>query len=215
MKLSRVLLIEVVAPLAIFYGLRAAGVDQLWALLAGVAIVIASGLHQAISERRIGGVRLFVLGLMIFSVMLTAVTGSPRALLIRSALGMAALGLFLLASLRARHPFLFTAAQLVLPADRQQAWQDSWDRHPAFRRVLWQLSAVWAAGCLLDAAVRAVLALQLPVDTVPAFDTALLVVTLAVLLAVQRFYGRAALRRHGLRLNGLTVEEIPCATRSS
>jgi uncharacterized membrane protein YfcA len=215
MKLSRVLLIEVVAPLAIFYGLRAAGVDQLWALLAGVAIVMASGLHQAISERRIGGVRLFVLGLMIFSVMLTAVTGSPRALLIRSALGMAALGLFLLASLRARHPFLFTAAQLVLPQDRHQAWQDSWDRHPAFRRVLWQLSAVWAAGCLLDAAVRAVLALQLPVDTVPAFDTALLVVTLAVLLAVQRFYGRAALRRHGLRLNGLTVEEIPCVTRSS
>jgi hypothetical protein len=208
MKLSRLLLIEVLAPLAVFYGLRALGVDQIYALLAGTAVVAANGIREALTERRIGGVRLFVLALMAVSVAITAVTGSPRALLLRNALGMAAFALFLLASLRARHPFLFTAAQLLMPPDKQRTWQDDWDRHPALRRVLWQISALWAACCLLDAAARAAFALLLPVDVVPALDLALLAVTLAALLAVQRLHGRAALRRHGLRLNGFAVEQI-------
>jgi len=205
-RLSRTLLIDVVAPLAVFYGLRAAGVSPLLALLAGAVLPLAGAARDLAGHRRPDGVRVFVLAVMTVTVAASLITGSPRALLVRSAVLMAALGLFLLFTLRARRPFLYAAAQTVLPPEKQRVWQDNWDRHPPFRRLLWLLSAVWAAGCLLDAAIRLALALTFPVDTVPALDAGLLVVTLAVLLAIQRVFGRAYLRRHGLRLRGVILE---------
>ncbi|MEV6847367.1 VC0807 family protein [Actinoplanes sp. NPDC051411] len=210
-RLSRTLLLDVVAPLAVFYGLRAAGASPLLALLAGAVLPLAGAARDLAGRRRPDGVRVFVLAVMTVTVAASLITGSPRALLVRSAVMMAALGLFLLFTLRARRPFLYAAAQTVLPPGKQRVWQDNWDRHPPFRRLLWLLSAVWALGCLLDAAIRLALALTLPIDSVPALDAALLVATLAVLLAVQRIFGRAYLRRHGLRLRGVILEPTPTA----
>jgi hypothetical protein len=89
-------LIEVLAPLALFYGLRAAGVDQLLALLAGAAIPVVTGLRDLAAGQRIGGVRWFVLGAMAVTVAGSFISGSPRALLLRGVVLMAALGGFLL-----------------------------------------------------------------------------------------------------------------------
>ncbi|MGI5131634.1 VC0807 family protein [Pseudonocardia sp. CA-107938] len=209
MKRLGSVLVDVLAPLAIFYGLRAVGVDQVLALLAGAAIPVVTGLRDLAARRPIGGVQWFVLGVMATTLASSLISGSPRALLLRSAVMMAALGVFLLLSLWARRPFLYTAAMTVLDEDKQRTWSHNWDAHPPFRSVLRMVSGMWAAACLLDAALRAVAALALPVDVVPAVDLALLVVTLALLVVIQRVVGRAFLRRHGLRLHG--VELVPVA----
>lgn len=208
-RLSRTLVIDVIAPLALFYGLRAAGTNQLLALIAGAVLPAANALREMTTQKRISGIRLFVLGVMASTVAASVITGSPRALLIRSAVLMGALGAFLVVSLRGhRRPFLYEAARVVFTEDKQYAWAQSWDRYPAFQRLLWLCSAFWAAGCLLDAAIRLGLALALPVDAVPALDAGLLVATLVVLMTVQRVFGRAYLRRHGLRMDGARITLI-------
>ncbi|MEU4520077.1 VC0807 family protein [Amycolatopsis sp. NPDC024027] len=211
MKRLNGVLIEVLAPLALFYGLRAAGVDQLLALLAGAVIPVVTGLRDLAAGQRIGGVRWFVLGAMAVTVAGSFISGSPRALLLRGVVLMAALGGFLLVTVWARRPFLYEAARTVLDQDKQRTWCRNWDDHPPFRRLLRLCSALWAAACLLDAALRAVIVLVLPVDAVPLAELALLVVTLAALVIVQRVFGRAFLRRHGLRLDGVEVTPVAAA----
>ncbi|ADJ46461.1 hypothetical protein AMES_4636 [Amycolatopsis mediterranei S699] len=70
-------LIEVLAPLALFYGLRAADVDQLLALLAGAAIPVVTGLRDLAAGERIGGVRWFVPGAMAVTAAGSFISGSP------------------------------------------------------------------------------------------------------------------------------------------
>ncbi|MEV4052872.1 VC0807 family protein [Amycolatopsis sp. NPDC049688] len=211
MKRFNGILVDVLAPLALFYGLRAAGVNQLLALLAGAAIPVVTGLRDLTAGQRIGGVRWFVLGAMAVTVAGSFISGSPRALLLRSVVLMAALGVFLLVTVWARRPFLYEATKTVLDPDKQRTWCRNWDDHPPFRRLLRLCSALWAAACLLDAGLRAVIVLALPVDAVPIAELALLAVTLAALVLVQRLFGRAFLRRHGLRLDGVQLTSVAAA----
>ncbi|NLU71789.1 hypothetical protein HCC61_03665 [Streptomyces sp. HNM0575] len=194
-----------IAPLALFYGLRWAGANQFLALLAGAAIPAAEAVRGLLTRGRAGGLQLFMLGAMALTVAVSFVSGSPRVLLIRSAWGMAALGVWMLVTLVSRRPFLYEAARVVLDEPKQRTWEGNWERYPAFRRLLWMCSAFWGAACLVDASLRIVMAMTLPVDLVPVLDDVLLVVTFAVLLLFQRVYGRACLRRHGLRRDGVRL----------
>ncbi|WP_020638131.1 VC0807 family protein [Amycolatopsis balhimycina] len=155
--------------------------------------------------------RWFVLGAMAVTVASSFVSGSPRALLLRGVVLMAALGVFLLLSVRARRPFLYEAAMTVLDQDKQRTWRRNWDEHPPFRRLVRLCSALWAAACLLDAGLRAVIVLVLPIDAVPAAELVLLLVTLAALVVVQRVFGRTFLRRHGLRMRGVEISPTAAA----
>jgi hypothetical protein len=206
--LSRTLLIELIAPLAIFYGLRALGTDQLLALLAGAVLPATRAAYGIVTRRRAGGVQIFVLGAMTLTVFTSLITGSPRVLLIRNAWGMAAMGVWMLLTLLARRPFLYEATRIVLDEDRQRTWELNWERFPPLRHLLWVCSAVWGGACLVDAGLRVIMAVSLPVDLVPVLDDALLVVTIGVLLLFQRLYGRAYLRRHGLRLRGVHLSPV-------
>ncbi|WP_338058546.1 VC0807 family protein [Streptomyces noursei] len=206
--LSRVLLVHVIVPLALFYGLRWLGVNQFLALLTGAVIPAAGMVRGLVTERRIGGLQLFMLAAMGLTVAMSLVTGSPRLLLIRNGWGMAAIGVWMLCTLLSRRPFLYEATRIVVDEDKQQTLKDNWDRYPAFRRMLWICSAFWGVACLIDSTVRVVLAMTLPVDLVPVLDDVLLGVTLLAILAFQRFFGRAYLRRNGLRSRGLTITPI-------
>lgn len=212
--LSRVLLVHVLVPLALFYGLRWMGVNQFLALLAGAVIPAAGAVRGLVVERRVGGLQVFMLGTMGLTVAMSFVTGSPRLLLVRNGWGMAAVGVWMLGTVAARRPFLYEATRIVVDLDGQRRLAANWDRYPAFRRMLRMCSAFWGAACLLDSALRAVLAMTLPVDLVPVLDDVLLGVTVLAILAFQRFFGRGYLRRHGLHSRGLVVTPV-AATRPS
>lgn len=209
--LSRVLLVHVLVPLALFYGLRWLGANQFLALLAGAVIPAVGAVRGLVVERRIGGLQLFMLAAMGLTVGMSFVTGSPRLLLIRNGWGMAAVGVWMLCTLGSRRPFLYEATRIVVDEDRQRTLEANWERYPAFRRMLWLCSAFWGVACLLDSALRTVLAMTLPIDLVPALDDALLAVTVLAILAFQRFFGRGYLRRHGLRSRGLVITPLAAA----
>ncbi|MFD7663591.1 VC0807 family protein [Streptomyces sp. NPDC059788] len=205
---SRVLLVHVIVPLALFYGLRWLGVNQYLALLAGALIPAAGAVRGIVAERRIGGLQIFMLGTMGLTVAMSFVTGSPRMLLVRNGWGMAAIGVWMLCTLLSRRPFLYEATRIVVDEDKQRALAANWDRYPAFRRMLWICSAFWGVACLVDSTVRVALAMTLPVDLVPVLDDVLLGVTVLAILAFQRCFGRAYLRRNGLRSRGLDITPV-------
>jgi membrane-bound ClpP family serine protease len=207
--LVSVVALELAGPLVIFYGLRAAGVSQWIALLAAGALPAVRAVHGLVVERRVSGITVFVLGAMVLTVAMSFVSGSPRVLLIRNAWGTCALGVWALITLWGRRPFLYEAMRVISDRDKQQRWEANWRDHPPFRQVLRIATAVWGAALLADAALRVVMAATLPIDAVPLLDDVLLVVTLAALLAFQRLYGRAYLRRHGLRLRGVELVRLP------
>lgn len=190
---------DFLVPLALYYGLRAAGVAIYLTLLVSTALPAAVGAVRLLRTRRLGGLGVYTMTMMVLSTGVSLIAGSPRFLLARDAWLTGVTGLWFLASARTRRPlaYLYTRPMLErrtramgVPAD----WDTMWQRLPRFRR-LWRVGSVlWGAGLLADAVARAAMAYTLPVDSVPALGTALYVATAVVLIVVTNvYYVRAGL----------------------
>lgn len=199
---------DLLGPVAVFYLARIAGAGQTAALLLAAAVPVVRAARSLVTEGRVSGLTLFVLGGVGLSAVMSLVTGDPRLLLVRAAWGTAAIGTLLMATLFARKPLLFSAANQLFDADSRSEWAENWDRYPAFRRVLRSCTAFWGVMFLLDAAGRVVMALTLPIDLVPLLDDVLLGVVVILLLVFQRVVGRRMLRKAGLRLQGATITRL-------
>lgn len=203
----RTLAIDVAVPTAVYYGARAAGLSQTWALILSGVVPALRVLQSVITERKVSGLNAFVLGAVVLGFAMSFVTGEPRVLLVRAAWGTAAFGVVMLASLFFQRPLLHSMARLVLPEEKQRVWEANWEQYPAIRHALRGCTAIWGVVLLADSGIRVGMALTLPIDLVPVLDDALLVVLLAILVVVQRVYSRAVLRRAGLHINGVHIRQ--------
>lgn len=180
-------------PLAVFYGLRAAGTSVYTALLAGTAVSLAGTAVDVVRRRRIGPVTLFVITLMVFSTGVSLLAGDVRFLLARGAWVTGLSGLWFFGSAFSRRPLVFLFSRPLLedrfgwPPD----WDTVWERVPRFRRIWRVTSVLWGAGLVLDCGLRILMAYTLPVDTVPALSAALSAATSAALIAVANIYYQA------------------------
>ncbi|MBZ4319668.1 hypothetical protein JNW98_09845 [Streptomyces sp. SCA2-4] len=193
------LLFELALPLAAFYGLQAAGLSQ-WAALAVGSLLAAPWLvHGMVRRGRVDAMGLFTLCLMLLGALMSLVTGDPRVLLVRDSWLFGLIGLWILGTLPTRRPFVMYMAQTVVTAKIGEAgwraWAARWDAESAFRRHVRVLTAVWGTVFTLDAAVRVVLALTLPVDSVPLVSTVQWVAVLSGLILFHKRY----VTRHGLK----------------
>ncbi|MCC2274809.1 hypothetical protein LKL35_05055 [Streptomyces sp. ET3-23] len=189
------LLLDVCVPLAGYYGLRAAGAGQWWALaLSGTAPLLHT-VWTLVRTRRIDSIGLFVLVTMALSAVMPLLTGSPRLLLARESWSTAAFGLWIVGSLLGRRPFLLDVTLKFLRGAAARRWEESWANDPRFRRRLRLVTVLWGGAFLLDAAARVVMAYTLPVDVVPVAGAVLLV----VLLIVVRQGSVRVLRHRGTR----------------
>ena len=184
------LVLDVGAPLGLYYGLRAAGIGVYVALLASTLLSAAFAVVSLLRHRRVDGLATYMTATLLASVGVSLLAGSPRFLLAKEAWLTAFAGAWFLASLRARRPLAYLYSKPLLegrlgwPGD----WDEVWTRSPRFRHM-WRVSSVlWGIGTLLDSAVRVVMAYTLPVDEVPALATALYVITSAVLIVVTNIY---------------------------
>jgi hypothetical protein len=177
-------------PLALYYGLRAAGIGIFLALLAGAVVSAVTGLVPLVRHRHLDGIAAYTTIMMVGSVAVSLVSGSTRFLLAREALLTGVTGLWFIVSIWARHPLAYLFSRpLVEGRFRWPAgWDDLWDRSPRFRRM-WRVSSLlWGIGTLVDAALRVLMAYTLPPDQVPALGTALYVATSVVLIVVTNVY---------------------------
>lgn len=163
--------LHLAVPVAIYYGLRAAGVSVYLALLADTLVSAAYTGVKLLRERRLDGLSAFFTAMLAVAVLVSLVSGDERLLLAKEGWVTAAAGLWFLASVRMSRPlaYLFTRPLLERrypfgPA--REPWDVYWERLPRFRRI-WRVSSViWGVALLLDAAARVAIAYVLPADTV-------------------------------------------------
>lgn len=183
------LAINLIAPAALFYGLRALGVNQWLALLAGVVPPAMRAVQTVVTKRRVDTLAVFTLSILVLSVATSFLSGSPRFLLAKDGWMTAAAGLWMLATLL-RTPFLYQVLRSFLGQAARERMERNWLGSPTYRHVLRVTTAMWGVVLVLDAGVRVVLAYALPVDRVPLISGLQYVAVYLALEVATRVYAR-------------------------
>ncbi|MEU4667061.1 VC0807 family protein [Amycolatopsis sp. NPDC023774] len=183
------LAINLVAPAALFYGLRALGVNQWLALLAGVVPPAVRAVQTMLTKRRVDTLAVFTLSILVLSVATSFLSGSPRFLLAKDGWMTAAAGLWMLATLL-RTPFLYQVLRSFLGQEARERIERNWLGSATYRHVLRVTTAMWGVVLVLDAGVRVVLAYALPVDRVPLISGLQYVAVYLALEVATRVYAR-------------------------
>ncbi|GAA4609346.1 hypothetical protein GCM10023195_37590 [Actinoallomurus liliacearum] len=188
---------EVVVPMVLFYGLRAAGVSQWWALMAGVLVAAPYAVWTIARDRRIDLLALVTLSILLLSVVLGLLSDDPRSLAIREGWTAALGGLFgawMLVSVFVGRPAQLTLgraiAEIKRGAEGAAAWAARWDTDARFRRGLRIDTAVWGAVLLANAVVHVVLVYTLPIDLISLVTTVAWFAAMACLIAWHVWYLR-------------------------
>jgi hypothetical protein len=186
---------EVVVPMALFYGLRAAGVSQWWALMAGVLVAGPYVVWTIWRNRRIDLVALVTLSVLVLSVVLGLLSDDPRTLVIREGWTAALGGLFgawMLVTVFVGRPAQLTLGRTIAEVKRgaegAAAWAGRWDSDARFRRGLRINTAAWGGVLLAGAVVHVVLVYALPIDLISVVTTVVWFASLAGLIAWHVWY---------------------------
>lgn len=201
---SRALLtmvIDIVVPIAVFYGVRGAGGSVWLALALGAVAPAASAVAGLVRGRRPDTIGVMILATLALSAGLSLLTGSPRVLLARDGLLTGAWAAYMYLSLLGRRPATFVVSRPLLegrrvydPAQRRwvrpaaRTWDEMWEQVPRFRSIWRVCTIIWGTAILADAVVRVVMACALPVGVVPALGGALWPVTFIVLQVTTNVY---------------------------
>jgi hypothetical protein len=192
---------EVIVPMVAFYGLRAAGVSQWWALMAGVLLAAPYALWTVARNRRVDFTALVTLSVLVLSVVLGLLSDDPRTLVIRegwtAALG-GLIGAWMLVSVWVGRPAQLTLGRTIAEVKRgaegAAEWAARWDTDARFRRALRIDTAAWGAVLLANAVAHVVLVYVLPIDLISLVTTVVWFGSLACLIAWHVWY----IRREGI-----------------
>ncbi|WP_284743551.1 VC0807 family protein [Amycolatopsis sp. RTGN1] len=190
---------EVIVPMALFYGLRAAGVSQWWALMAGVLVAAPYVVWTIARNRKVDLVALVTLSVLVLSVVLGLLSDDPRTLVIRegwtAALG-GVFGAWMLVSVFIGRPAQLTLGRTIAEVKRgaegADAWVGRWDTDARFRRGLRINTAVWGAVLLAGAVLHIVLVYTLPIDLIALVTNVAWFGALAVLIVWHLWYLKKA-----------------------
>lgn len=189
-------LVDFGVPIGLYYGLTAAGVDDVLALTAGAAVPAAATLVRFVRTRRVDVLGVFVTVMLVLSIVVSLTSGSARLLLVRDGWLTGVAGLGFLVSLRGRRPLAFGFSRRLLERRSRggRDWDELWDVEPRFRRIWRVTTVIWGIGLIVDAGVRTLMAYTLPVHVVPALNGVQYgVFTLLMLVIVNIYHARAGL----------------------
>jgi hypothetical protein len=188
---------EVVVPMALFYGLRAAGVSQWSALMAGVLVAAPYVVWTIASDRRVDLVALVTLSVLVLSVVLGLLSDNPRTLAIRegwtATLG-GVFGAWMLVTVFVGRPAQLTLGRTIAEVKRgaegAAAWAARWETDARFRRGMRINTAAWGGVLLAGAVAHIVLVYTLPIDLISAVTNVVWFGSLACLITWHVWYLR-------------------------
>jgi hypothetical protein len=179
-KAPWLLVLDIGLPVGLYYGLKAAGVSDLNALLVGTVPPLISSAVSFARKRRTDLLGMVVILSLVGSTTVGLLGGDARMLLIRGAWVSLPFAAVTLWSLRHPQPLCFTFTRAFLP--RRAAVMDRlWESDPRFRHAWRQITVLWGITSIIDAAVRVGMTYTLPVSVVPALDTVLTVLSVIAL----------------------------------
>jgi hypothetical protein len=219
----RAAIIDIAAPIAVYYGARSLGASVWVALIASGAVPAIGVLSALLQGRRPGTMGLLILASLATSTALSVVSGSPRALLARDGLTTAAWAGYLYLSLLAPRPVTFVFSRPLLEGRRvfdsaarawvrpaPVSWDEIWKRTPRFRKIWRVCTVIWGSAILADAAARIFMACTLPIGVIPALGGALWPVTFVALqVATSIYFFRSGFWR--ILATGTAAEAVPAA----
>lgn len=165
-ELVRTLVINAAAPYAV-YMLCKPHFGGLVALALSAVPPAVESLVSVVRRRRLDVVGALVLGGIAASLVLIALGGSERILLLRESLITSLVGIALAASVAARRPILYYLARQMQAAGNpaEAARMDArWDAEPGFRRSMRLLSLVWGIGLVIEMVVRTIMVFDMEIS---------------------------------------------------
>ena len=151
------LLFDVALPVGLYYLLSEAGMADMPALIVSGLIPFARALYSVLRAGKADYLAMMVAALFVLSLILAAVTGSPKFLLVKESFGTALTGLWCLASALTARPMTFYTARPLLTKGRAAAvrcWDQLARSSAEFRSIQRRLAVFWGIGLLVEAAVR-------------------------------------------------------------
>jgi hypothetical protein len=187
--------LNLAAPIALYYGLRAAGVGIYPALIVGAMIPALGVVIKLIRRERLDFLGLYMMTMLLLGAGVMLLTGSPRFLLAKDGWLTGVSGVLMLLSVCSQRPLTFLFARPLLEGvtvkmvgSAGPSWDTLWERVSRFRHIWHLITIIWGLALLVDAALRIVMAYTLPIDLVPGLGGALWPVTFVVLQVITNVY---------------------------
>jgi hypothetical protein len=158
------LIVDVIAPIALFKLLEWRGVSVLWAIAVSGLPPLLNNLRMWIRFKRLEPLGILTFASIAIGTIATLVSKDVFYTLVKDSFLTGAIGLVFAGSLLTRRPLMFHIVGQLLAGDnpsRRAAWDEIWT-HPVYRNALRLVTGVWALAYLADAFVRVVLAKMLP-----------------------------------------------------
>lgn len=140
---------------------------ELGALYASAVPPVVWSLVEFARTRRVDALSIVVLLGIALSIVLMALGGSPRLLLMRESMASGAIGVVFLLSLAMRRPLTFYLARATVARKEEGGaarFEAMWSERPGLRRSVRLMTAVWGLGLTGENALRSWLAWHWPVE---------------------------------------------------
>jgi hypothetical protein len=150
-------LLIALAPIAAYFILRALGVGDLPALLAGGVFAVLNAIVPAAVERRARPLPFFVAGMFVFTGALAWLTHDPRVVLLKASIVSGGFGLYLIALSLSRRWLERGLAPVIArgSSERAACWDAAWAADAALRRTMRVACALAGVALLAEAVARA------------------------------------------------------------
>ncbi|GAA1975030.1 VC0807 family protein [Amycolatopsis minnesotensis] len=178
----RPLLIDIGAPLALYYGLHSGfGVSDVWALGAGAVVVAARTLYSLARYRRFELIATLVLVTSIAGIALSFFSGDAHFMIAKDAFGSGVVGIGILFASLGGKPVMSEAMRPFMA--KTEAARATWLRlsatDAAFHRTEMRITRMWGVALFAECLVRVALAFTLPVPTMVWLSTVMMIGTMA------------------------------------
>lgn len=189
---------DIAIPVGAYFVLHALGYSDFAGLLAGTVVSALMVIGQAIRSRRLELMSAIILGGFVFGLVASLISGDPRMMIVKDSAATVLIGLAFLISAMIGKPLTYLVARKAVSAGgpaRVAELETAYRTDPAKRRAFTVLTVMWGAGLMLEAAIRIVLAYQLPIHTMAWLSPVLMIAVVGPLIAlsiVARNRGRRA-----------------------
>ena len=196
-----VLLLDVGLPLGAYYGARALGLAEYFALLAATLVAGVRLGYTAWRRKAFDAISMVMLLMFGVGLGLSFVTGEERMLLVLQSGTTAVLGLFLLGTCAFGAPAAFTAVKRIRAGEVElmRRWDTLYAEESGFRRVFMVITLVWALSLVGEAALRIPMAYLLPLDVAIGLSSVMPAVVITATLLWTTWYGKRAGARYAVQ----------------
>lgn len=186
----RTVVVDVLCPLGVYFGLTAGGLAPAWALAASAGVSIVALGVRWVRTREVSLLGALVLVRFALGLALAFWTGDARIVLVKDFAITFVIALAASATLRLERPFIARIRRDLSP-DRAR-FDEEWTRNASFRTVHHRLSRLWVIGLMGEVAVAVVVVHTAPLAAAVVVTSILSPAVLLTLIAVTQIRARRA-----------------------